>query len=240
MPITPLEAHHVHIWSTDLAISPQQEKAYSTILSPDEIARADRLHFAEHRRRFIAARATLRELLGLYLRSSPETIAFDYGEHHKPCLKMPNTSTLQFNLAHSDEMAVFAFTLNHDIGVDIEKIKTDYNAGVASRYFSPQENVCLAALSEDEKRLAFYRLWSRKEALIKAVGAGLTLSLSSFSVSAQNIVETITVDQINWQLAPLALSPDYASAVASNQKITAIQYWTIFNHEKKFSELSYL
>lgn len=240
MAITPLEANHIHIWSTNLAISKEQEKAYLSLLSPDEVARAERLHFVDHRRRFTAARAILREILGVYLQLPPQDIVFAYGDHHKPFLKNAEQYPLQFNVAHSDEMAIYALTLQHDIGVDIEKIKTDYNAGVATRYFSQTENAALATLSGDAKKAAFYCLWSRKEALVKGVGKGLSLSLSSFSVSLEDAVETIELDQEKWQLAPLHLADDYASAVASNQIIKAIHYWTIFNHEQKFSKLSYL
>lgn len=230
------EAHEIHIWTRDLAITLEQEKAAWVLLSEDEQQRANRFHFPIHRQRFIASRSMLRTILSLYLDYSSKNIIFGYGEHKKPYLHTPNQSQIQFNLAHSDNMAIYALTLNYAVGIDIEKIKpSDYQA-IAKRYFSSPENEALMALPIDKQLQGFYRIWSRKEALIKASGKGLSLPLSTFSVSIYNDFETIQLENKTWSLLSIPIFPDYQTAIASNQPIKAVSYWHFFNHSPQLDK----
>lgn len=233
-----LEPNEIHVWSTTLTITTDEEKEKFTVLSQDECERADRFHFPIHRKRFIAARSMLRHILGLYLNALPEDIVFAYTEHEKPYLSTPNNTQLQFNLAHSHDIAVYAFTLNQAIGVDIEKVKASYDDAVAKRFFSPKENAELVQLSRDAQIDGFYRIWSRKEALIKATGKGLIIPLSSFSVSASDISEVITLEDENWSLIPLSIEAGYQSALASNQNIKKVLYWQLFDQTPKLDKVS--
>lgn len=227
-----IERNEIHVWSADLVLTAEQEKNKFALLSADERERALRFHFPIHRQRFIAARSALRQILSLYLHVAAEDILFAYGEHKKPYLQIPG-STLQFNLAHSFDRAVYAFTLNHAIGVDIEKMEDDDKQDIATRFFSPEENEELMRLSKHDKIAGFYRIWSRKEALIKAVGKGLSIPLSSFSVSASDASQTVILENESWTLLSLPIHPDYQSALASNQQINKIHYWDFFMHKPK-------
>ena len=222
-----LEPNQIHVWHADLVISPEKETTQSALLSTDELERAKRFHAPVHRMRFIAARSILRQILGLYLGVAPQEITFSYAEHNKPYLLKPAKTGLQFNLAHSYDMAVYAFTLTQLIGVDIEKIKDYYEPAVAKRFFSRQENTELMSLPPDEQTAGFYRIWARKEAIVKAVGKGLSIPLSSFSVSAKPIAESLTLESDSWSLVPLSINPGYQAALASNQPINEVSMWQL-------------
>ena len=107
---------------------------------------------------------------------------FGYTEYGRPFLKPPNT--IDFNVSHSGKKAVFALVREVEIGVDIERIKSDFEVmEVAQNFFSSDEIQKLSALPDHRKVAGFYRCWTRKEAFIKAKGSGLSFPLTSFSVS---------------------------------------------------------
>jgi 4'-phosphopantetheinyl transferase len=218
----PLQPHTIHVWIASLAITDKQAADMWQILSPLEQHKADRFRFPIHRLRYIAAHYHLRQTLSTYLDVSPDRIDFDYAEHKKPFLSIPEKSSVQFNLAHSGDLAIFGIDLTHPLGIDIEKIQDTYNIDIAERFFSIQEQEALHPLEEPEKRFAFYRIWARKEAMIKATGKGLAQSLSAFSVSVTDKTETITLDNQPWQLRSISVHPDYQAALATHPSITNI------------------
>ncbi|WP_172622889.1 4'-phosphopantetheinyl transferase family protein [Aquicella siphonis] len=233
-----IDTHEVQIWFTDLTLTREQENERFDLLSIEERERALRFHFPIHKQRFIAARSMLRSLLGLYLACAPQDIAFAYDENEKPRLQTSGQMGLQFNLSHSDHMAVYAFTLHHAVGVDIEKIRDTYNPDVAERYFSRRENQDLLSLPHNERTAGFYRIWARKEAIVKAVGKGLTMPLSRFSVSARDICEDIQLDHDgSWKLMPLAIHPAFQSAVAASPMIHTLSYWSLFEQHQKLDKV---
>ena len=215
----------VHIFCASLSISEQEEQDFRSLLSWNEIERADRFYFPIHRRRFIAARGILRTLLGQYLSMTPQAIHFLYSKHHKPYLA---ASDLQFNVSHSHEMAVFAFTRTYPIGVDIEKIESTFMSAVAKRYFSEKEVEQLMALSDAEQIPAFYQIWSRKEAFVKAIGAGLHFPLKAFSVSLTQQVEQLPFEHEayrEWHIEGFNAHPDYQAAFVTPQPVNQVFYW---------------
>ncbi|MFL6515418.1 MAG: 4'-phosphopantetheinyl transferase family protein [Chthoniobacterales bacterium] len=151
-------------------------------LSLDECERADRYHRLVHRNRFMIARSNLRRTLGSFLQVPAEEIAFVSGPNGKPALNR-QFPDLRFNLAHSESMAVIAVAFGRDVGVDVEYIRPNVQfLEIAQRMFTPGECAQIQALTGDEIMHAFYRCWTRKEAYVKATGAGLTVALDSFEV----------------------------------------------------------
>lgn len=171
-----------HIWQIVLGDFIAEEKTLFNLLSKDEAARAVRFKLPLHRQRYIITRGLLRKLLSLYVSISPNEIAFTYGEKGKPYLKN-NSLNLQFNLSHSDEQAIYAFALDQEIGIDIQKINADFNIAIAKRFFSVSEIKELLALPIDEQTSGFYQIWTRKEAVIKTIGSGIFSVPTDFSVS---------------------------------------------------------
>ena len=155
------------VWLVDLAGPAADDWR---LLSTDEEARACRLISETHRTRFVTCRATLRRLLGARLGVRPDAIAFEYGPAGKPALVPP---ALHFNVSHSGDRAVIAVA-DVPVGVDIELVRpvSDLDA-LTERVFSVAERAALAAVGEDRRLEAFFAAWTRKEAAIKARGAGI-------------------------------------------------------------------
>ena len=155
---------------------------FSQLLAPDETARAARFHFDHLQRRFILSRGALRILLGHYLDIAANRIEFRYGSRGKPSLAAP--AGIHFNASHSGDVALFAFTLHCEIGVDVEEMRpiSDMRE-IASRFFCAEESTELMALPADERERAFFLCWTRKEAYLKAVGEGLYAPLNDFCVT---------------------------------------------------------
>jgi 4'-phosphopantetheinyl transferase len=190
-------------------------------LSPDESVRARGLGDIQ-RRRFIVGRAGLRRALGAFVGRDPASLRFEYGPHGKPELLRGNAwGDVRFNLAHSRDLAVVAITHESRIGVDVESTsRVTRMTRVAERYFTPSEREQLALLPEDEQRIAFFRVWTRKEAYLKARGEGISQILR---------VAEVTIDPGNprlvrlgvpegepdrWLLADLAAPEGFIGAVA--------------------------
>lgn len=190
-------------------------------LSADERERADRYHRLVDRNRFIAARLHLRRLLGSFLDAAAADIKFVSGAHGKPQLADQFLSEdIRFNLAHSEEMAVFAIAFGSDVGVDVEHIRPNVRyREIARRMFAPGESAQLDALNDEEAMAAFYRCWTRKEAYVKATGAGLTLALDSFEVpvTSKAVPFPVTLHDVGLSpgtLTDISPNDDFAAAVA--------------------------
>ncbi len=219
-----LNPNEVSLWRAVLAITEEQISEFLAVLSPDEILRANRFKFPIHRQRFIAARGILRCILSYYLSMEPELIEFSYTEHGKPFIA---DSDVEFNLSHSSDMAVYAIAKKILIGVDIEKIKSTYEDGVAKRYFSEKEYAELNEVPFALKTKAFYQIWASKEAVIKAMGLGISYSLNSFSVpvkASQKVFE-LQLEHTKWSLQTFTAHPEYASAFVTQQTVEKVIYW---------------
>jgi 4'-phosphopantetheinyl transferase len=124
-----------------------------------------------HRRRFVAAHAALRLILGAYLDLAPDALAFALGEHGKPSLRQPldpDGARLEFNLAHSGDLALVAVARDHPVGVDVERWSEVEHLELAERFFSRTERDALRALASVAEQLdaGFFAAWTRKEAYL--------------------------------------------------------------------------
>ena len=201
----------------------------SSVLSADEQERARRFRFERDRRWFEVGRGLLRIFLAEYLGGSPEAIAFDYGRNGKPVLKEGGIS---FNLTHSDDLALFAFASSGSIGIDVERIRPMPEAlRLASRFFSESERRTIEALPEADRLLGFFTCWTRKEAYIKAIGAGLSLPLDGFDVTAVPGSEPklLRIDgdpngPDRWSFAEIPVDDGFLGVVAYDAPIASIRF----------------
>src|SRR3989338_1428898 len=107
----------VHVWYVDLRVI-QRIEYFKKFLAADELIRAERYHFKRDQDRYIVARGILRIMMGGYLGSDPCQLQFSYSIYGKPIL---SGSLLNFNLSHSGDIAVYVFTQNRGIGIDVER-----------------------------------------------------------------------------------------------------------------------
>lgn len=211
----------LQIWRTRLDACSDSLPRYCALLSPAEIVRADRFVFPRDRQRFIVSRATLRLLLGRYLRIDPHFVRIDEGPRGKPFAAGSDLGfELKFNLSHSQGLAVFAFARQKEVGIDVEKVRSDFaSQEIAQRYFSPEEIRKLAALAPERYTLGFFRCWTRKEAYIKARGQGLQIPLDSFSVSLSEgcSPELLDSDSASWSMYSFEPFPEFDAAVVAEK-----------------------
>lgn len=180
-----LSRDEVHVWRASLDMPASCVQALERTLSADELSRASRFYFQEDRKHFIGARGVLRTILSRYLDVEASQLRFCYCDHGKPAL-VPTSGEigLRFNLSHSSGLALYAVTCGRQIGIDLERIRVDFEyEEIAARFFSPQEHAVLSSLPPQMKPAAFYKCWTCKEAYIKARGEGLSLPLDQFDVS---------------------------------------------------------
>jgi 4'-phosphopantetheinyl transferase len=218
----------IHIWHAALDRDESDLGRLQATLSPDEKTRADRFHFAKDRNHYTVARGLLRELLGGYLRQDPASLEFSYGPHGKPYLSGANASSgLSFNLSHSSGLAVYAFAVQRNLGIDVEHIQPE-SAGedIARRYFSPREVSDLHGLPPEAKAEGFFNCWTRKEAYIKALGTGLHTPLDSFSVSLRpgQPAEFLGGVDSRWRIAAFQPAGGYAAAVVYDGPLSSFKF----------------
>jgi 4'-phosphopantetheinyl transferase len=211
----------VHVWVSSLEASDVSLTSYKRLLSRPELDRAARFHFDQHRNRFIIAHGWLRQLLSQYLSIPPATLEFHRGAHGKPALAGSGSATrLEFSLAHSEQMSLIAVAHGIRVGVDLERIRELADAQeLVDRFFSNREAAQFQSLSEEQKRLAFFNLWTRKEAWLKATGEGIGHLLGAVEVTfvpgeRAQLVSLPQGETTNWSLFELDPGPGFTAALA--------------------------
>jgi len=213
----------IDVWATALTAKAEDLVTLEKTLSPSELMRAGRFHFDAHRTRFIVGHARLRQLLGRYLSIPPDSIEFEPGTNGKPQLAgEAAASGIEFNLSHSNELSLTAITTGKQVGVDLEHVRPLSDANdLVRRFFSKREAAAFAIVPEDQKPLAFFRIWTRKEACLKATGQGITHLLDQVEVSFApgEPAQLVKVPEkwngsADWSLCHLEPGLGYVGAVA--------------------------
>jgi 4'-phosphopantetheinyl transferase len=222
----------VHVWSASLDVPLERLSSYEQTLSWDERSRAARFKFDHHRKRFIVGRGILRAILGSYVEVEPVELQLDHSLLGKPSLAgFPQK--LHFSLSHSRNMLLIAVTGISAIGVDVELIQSVADIeSVARHFFSADEARRLMDLPEEERALAFYKVFVRKEAYLKARGAGLSSMIRqievSFAPDEPTRIRSICGDTqaaACWTLMELAPASGFTGAVAAEAKNLRFLLW---------------
>lgn len=203
----------VHVVRFDLAR--EHWRAERHLLSRDERSRASRFAFDDHRRRFVAGRAALRRILGAYLGANPRRLAFTYSPHGRPGLFRTGGPALDFNLAHSEDQALLAVATS-SVGVDLERLQAPPDLmDIARHYFSEREVSALERLRPESRDHGFFCAWTRKEALLKASGLGVSaLRQVEVSLEAAPAVLAAPGGASAWSLSHLEPAPGFVGALA--------------------------
>ena len=218
--LTDKEIHLCLIHLSDLTVLDER------VLSPGEKERAAKFKFEQDRQRFVASHVGLRQLLARYLNQAPEAIEFSYGAYKKPAVE-----GLEFNLSHTQDLALIAISRQQALGVDIERIRPDIvTDGLAALSFSKAEFSAFTTLPQDQKMAAFFNAWTRKEAVIKAIGEGVYFGLKRFSVSLVPGEPASLLDiegdlASTWQLISFMPQAGYQSALAWRGPPMVLKTW---------------
>lgn len=211
----------VHVWYADLTA--ETGKLPVECLSVEEHERAGKYRFEEDRRRFVIARYFLRSILSCYKKQEPGDISFGAGPAGKPRLKGEPPAGLRFNLSHSGEIAVVVVACGREVGVDVERMcSPSPEVETFRQYLAPGELAAIDALKGFAKAHAFFRAWTRKEALLKATGEGLGGLGPDLDLSAGS--DFLRMGKA-WHVTDLDLTPDYAAALAVEGPACAVRLY---------------
>ncbi|MGY6277172.1 4'-phosphopantetheinyl transferase family protein [Methylomonas sp. MgM2] len=211
----------VDIWSARLALAPDRMPELLAVLDSDERQKAESFKFPVKRDRYILIRGLLRQTLAGYMDGMESAgLRFDIGEYGKPGL---SCGSLHFNLSHTADHLVIAVANFPDIGVDIEAISPRKSLdALARRVFSEREFNQWRLLSDEQRLTGFYRLWTKKEAFVKAVGRGIALGmdLCEFELPPDGQLISIPAEfgaASDWRVNELALSPLLSAALVTRR-----------------------
>lgn len=198
------------------------------LMTYDEVTRANKFVFKSDKISFIISRCLLRVLIARLAKLTPYQVKLKYNSYGKPYLDDPG-SKLKFNLSHSNEFCIVAINNLSDVGIDIEWMNKNIDINeIAADHFSNNEVEKLNGFIEEDRILAFYKIWTRKEAFIKAVGRGLSIPLKSFDVSLDDNTGSITVYDSNdfdnkVNLYNININDEYSSALVNIGKLKTLK-----------------
>lgn len=221
-----LAVSQVELWWFSLNVDDHTLASLIALLSPTEIARADRFRFDHHRRRYQIAHGALRILLANHLHCSHASIAFTYSERGKPAIADHcQPQGLQFNLSHSEDLAIVGISRDRLIGVDVEYIREMDNLdSLVKRFFCAEEYRYFQQAPPQEQQQIFFQLWTAKEAYLKATGAGLAGGLDQVQLSLSPLkfqsLPGNTKDLKDWDLFSCELLSNYQAAIAVSPLLT--------------------
>lgn len=214
------EGDAVHLWQMHVALAREHLAGLESVLSPQEQHRASRFRFERDRARFVASHGGMRVILAAYLDRPAAEIAFVQEARGKPGLDPSvGAESLRFNLSHSGDWAILTVA-QHEVGADIEQVRPMVDVEqVAATVLSEAELAVLMRQEPDDRLACFLRMWTRKEAAVKATGAGLAAHLPEIDVDPADPAASPTFrvrwaahggpDLFGWSYGPL---PDYHAA----------------------------
>lgn len=223
-------AGEIDLWRVNLEQDPASIDSLFELLPSDEKDRANKFVFAKDRLHFIAARGELRKIIGGYLGMSPEEVKFSVRHYGKPYLSSDDEG-LKFNLSHSRGIALIAVSGGREVGVDVECVNTDFDVfSIAPSVFSAAEVERIRSLSSDVQAETFFAGWTRKEALLKAMGDGLSspeeLQTAISSIGADEVVFRSSENgkYTDWSLTSFELDGGFKAALAVEGNVRNIRY----------------
>jgi len=214
-----LKENMLHVWCISLDELQQFLPVLRRNLSEDELSRSEMYHFQKDKNSFILRRSILRILISNYLEIDVRQIQFCCGKWGKPGIASNYCNKpFNFNLSHSKNLLLYAFARKREVGIDIEHVRPIPEAAqIVESNFSNKEKKVFSELSEDLRKESFFRLWTRKEAFLKATGKGLDQSLDSVdATSSDGFLQIQKNEEIssNWHIEDLFPAPGFSAAYA--------------------------
>ncbi|MCY3752212.1 MAG: 4'-phosphopantetheinyl transferase superfamily protein [Gammaproteobacteria bacterium] len=229
-----ISPRHVDIWLTSTKLEEAQVRAYAKYLSQAELARAQKFRSKTGYREYIVTRGLLRQVMSETAGLDLAGVDFMYGEHGKPWLDARVSGrTVAFNVSHSHGLALVALTVGGRLGVDLEKVRPEVEwEDLAGRYFAEAEIRALENRPQGDGLKAFYACWTRKEAFVKALGAGVSYGLEQFDVSVDPDEDyaALTIrgkdeDAAGWLVKNLPVPDSHAAALAVDRPACKFRFW---------------
>jgi len=212
----------IHLWQASLNCPCRKVRQLEKLLSADEASKAHRHRFPEDRDRSILGRSLLRLLLGRYLEMPPAEIRLVDGATGKPALETGSRLPLRFSLSHTKEMVVYALTLEHDVGVDVEAVRPVAEAeDILRRFFPSADLAAWKQAGPDVRDRLFLELWTRREACLKGTGEGL----AGLEARSRHVLPPP-----GWEVITFPLEPASIASLACKGEIGELAAWEIPAH----------
>lgn len=223
-PLLPLG--ELHLWKVSTRTTPSVYEEYKRLLTEKELTKIQFFEFQQARETYVVSQAVLRRILSGYLGIAPSELKLGQRTKGKPY--SIDDSSLYFNMSHSGELAVIAFSRDSEVGIDIEQIRSlpDLDEMI-SRNFTAGEIKFINSRSE-EKKHRFFRFWTVKESYLKAIGEGMRLTPDSVEFSIEHDhIRQLSVKGIfemeDWNFKEFTTAEDYVGTVTYSQDKTIIK-----------------
>lgn len=226
-----LQHDEVHVWRASLQMAQSRIETLSKVLSSDELCRAARFHFQKNRDHFMVGRALLRVILARYKDVEPSELRFVSGLYGKPFLDNSFHKTeLSFNLSHSQDFALYAIVKNRQVGVDIEYFNKKLQCrDLVERFFSAKEKDLWNSAPKEKSHEVFFSCWTRKEALLKAMGVGLSVDPRTIDTAPDELICRRKPDHgsetQHWSIVDFDPGFGYMAALAVEGEGWQRKYW---------------
>ena len=196
--------------------------SYYEILTSEETERYSRFVFEKDRRQFLLTRALERDVLSRYLEVKPAELVFTRNEYGKPAISKPNGFPVTYSLSHTKGLSVCAVAPSGDVGVDVESLqRINSHQEISKRFFASSEVAFLESVDEERRQTEFLRLWTLKEAFVKARGVGLSIPLNTFEIKmyphqppSVSFSNEIYGNESDWQFLQIRLGSSFHIAIA--------------------------
>ena len=228
LPTIQLPDTRVDIWCAPLLPEWDHDffQVYQKILTPEENQRCERFIFEKDRRQFLLTRGLVRDVLSRYAEVEPSDLVFCRNDYGKPSVAHPDGFPVAFSLSHTKGLSVCAVASQEIVGVDVESLqRTTAHSDIAKRFFTAAEVDFLNRFAGDQKRIEFLRLWTLKEAFVKAKGLGLVIPLNSFEIqlaserpASVSFPNTSSGKPEDWHFLQIHLGNSYILGVALHMK----------------------
>jgi 4'-phosphopantetheinyl transferase len=214
----------VDIWRINISLNLQHVGVLLEVLNPEEVKRSDKYFSKADRNKYIIRHGALRYILAQYLKQPAANIAFKITENGKPVIDHPGGPQINFNLSDSADWVLIAIA-KPAVGIDVELMKPNFSYDdILHLNFSEQE---IQFIKQQDSLKRFFLLWTRKEAILKATGIGLTDHLLLIpSLDGPETVEGgLLSTQNNWRLSSFEMRNDYVATVAASPSVKSFNFW---------------
>ena len=227
------KSNEVHIWFIDIDIIHVDTTNLKHFFSDKDIKKVQSIQTKDKKEKTIKRHFTLLKILSDYLHTEPSEIFLEYAEYGKPYLSSDcNKKNIQFNISNSWNHMIVGITLDNEIGVDIEKIRTsvDYEK-LIKRFFSEKEKEDFLQLDKDKQEQTFFQWWTMKESVMKAVGLGLYLPIHTFELPYQSSTNTVHIrykeHSKDYFVYNTLLSSDTKSSFSVEREIQKVEFYKL-------------
>jgi 4'-phosphopantetheinyl transferase len=219
-----LDKNEVHVWRISMSENMHRSDALLPVMNLAEAERANRYVFEKDSNLFTISRAAQRIILGGYVDIAPALLEFKFGPDNKPYIGNNNPLNIQYNLSHARNCALLAVS-KEIVGCDVEYIDAAFKYGdILPEHFSAEEANYINQQNSTER---FFTLWTRKEALLKGTGQGLTDHLKhTAALDGLHLTHPSIADsEYNWQVNSFPVNDDHMGTVATPYDRPELQFW---------------